>query len=42
MENLQVYGARFGASIATVEPNLHRAANIDSHLKPAWVDGTTR
>jgi soluble lytic murein transglycosylase len=24
MENLQVYRARFGASIATVEPNLHR------------------
>jgi soluble lytic murein transglycosylase len=40
MENLQVYGARFGASIATVEPNLHRAANIDTRLKPAWVDAT--
>ncbi|HEY6256998.1 MAG TPA: lytic transglycosylase domain-containing protein [Xanthobacteraceae bacterium] len=26
MENLQIYGARFGAGIATVEPNLHRAA----------------
>jgi soluble lytic murein transglycosylase-like protein len=26
MENLQVYCARFGASTATVEPNLHRAA----------------
>jgi Soluble lytic murein transglycosylase and related regulatory proteins (some contain LysM/invasin domains) len=25
MENLQVYCARFGASTATVEPNLHRA-----------------
>jgi peptidoglycan lytic transglycosylase len=35
MENLQVYGARFGASIATVEPNLHRAATIDWHPKPA-------
>ena len=35
MENLQVYGARFGASIATVEPNLHRAATIEWHPKPA-------
>jgi soluble lytic murein transglycosylase len=26
MENLQVYRARFGATRATVEPNLHRAA----------------
>ena len=26
MENLQVYRARFGTSIATAEPNLHRAA----------------
>ena len=29
MENLQVYRARFGASIATVEPNLHRAATVE-------------
>jgi soluble lytic murein transglycosylase len=29
MENLQVYRARFGASAATVEPNLHRAATIE-------------
>ena len=29
MENLQVYRARFGASAATVEPNLHRAAAIE-------------
>ncbi len=35
MENLQVYGARFGASIATVEPNLHRAATIEWHPEPA-------
>jgi soluble lytic murein transglycosylase len=27
MENLQVYRARFGASIVTVEPNLHRVTN---------------
>ena len=30
MENLQVYCARFGARTATVEPNLHRAANLGS------------
>jgi soluble lytic murein transglycosylase len=30
MENLQVYCARFGARTATVEPNLHRAANVGS------------
>jgi soluble lytic murein transglycosylase len=30
MENLQVYRTRFGASTPTVEPNLHRAATIDS------------
>jgi soluble lytic murein transglycosylase len=29
MENLQVYRIRFGATMATVEPNLHRAANLD-------------
>ena len=40
MENVQVYGARFGASIATIEPNLHRAANVASPLRPAWVDAT--
>jgi soluble lytic murein transglycosylase len=38
MENLQMYGARFGASVATVEPNLHRGANIERRPKPAWVD----
>ena len=30
MENLQVYRARFGAATATVEPNLHRAATVDT------------
>jgi soluble lytic murein transglycosylase len=29
MENLQVYRARFGATIATTEPNLHRAATFE-------------
>jgi soluble lytic murein transglycosylase len=40
IENLQVYGARFGSSIATVEPNLHRAATIGSLREPVWVDST--
>ena len=35
MENLQVYRARFGASIATVEPNLHRAATVEPRAEPA-------
>ncbi|MGP0089289.1 MAG: transglycosylase SLT domain-containing protein [Xanthobacteraceae bacterium] len=29
MENLQVYHARFGASAATLEPNLHRTATVE-------------
>ena len=35
MENLQVYSALFGTSIATVEPNLYRAAMIEWRAKPA-------
>jgi soluble lytic murein transglycosylase len=38
MENLQVYGARFGASTATAEPNLHRATNVEPLPKPVWAD----
>ena len=38
MENLQVYGARMGASLATVEPNLHRVTTIGSGVKPTFVD----
>lgn len=38
MENLQMYGVRLGASVATVEPNLHRAASVERRPKPAWVD----
>jgi hypothetical protein len=38
MENLQVYRARFGASTATVGPNLHRAATIESRAEPTLVD----
>jgi soluble lytic murein transglycosylase len=39
MENLQVYGARFRTGVATVEPNLHKAAPIERRGKPAsWVE----
>jgi soluble lytic murein transglycosylase len=37
MENLQVYHARFGASTATIEPNLHRMATPQSRAEPASV-----
>ena len=39
MENLQMYGVRLGASVATVEPNLHRAASVERRPKPVWVNG---
>jgi soluble lytic murein transglycosylase len=42
MENLQVYRARFGASTATVEPNLHRAATFEPLVAPASVDTISR
>jgi soluble lytic murein transglycosylase len=35
MENLQVYSALFGTSIATVEPNLYQTATIDWRATPA-------
>ncbi len=38
LENLQVYRARFGGSAAMVEPNLHRAATVESRAEPALVD----
>jgi soluble lytic murein transglycosylase len=38
MENLQVYGARLGANVATIEPNLHRATNAEWRAKPTFVD----
>ena len=38
MENLQVYAARLGASIATVEPNLHRVTTAERRAKPTFVD----
>jgi soluble lytic murein transglycosylase len=38
MENLQVYAARLGASLATREPNLHRVTNADWRTKPTFVD----
>ena len=38
-ENWQVYAARFGASVATVEPNLHKAmTTANSPAKPTFVD----
>jgi hypothetical protein len=37
MENLQVYRYRFGASIATIEPNLHRVATVEAPLQPKLV-----
>ena len=36
MENLEVYRERFGDNIATIEPNLHRAA--EGRAAPARVD----
>jgi soluble lytic murein transglycosylase len=38
MENLQVYAARLGTSVATVEPNLHRVTTIEPRAKPTFVD----
>jgi soluble lytic murein transglycosylase len=38
MENLQVYAARLGASVATLEPNLHRATTVEGRAKPTFVD----
>lgn len=38
MEGLQVYAARLGASVATVEPNLHRVTTIEPQAKPTFVD----
>ncbi len=38
MENLQVYAARMGANVATLEPNLHRVTTIESRANPVVVD----
>jgi len=38
IENLQVYRARLGASIATVEPNLHRATTVGSRAESVLVE----
>jgi soluble lytic murein transglycosylase len=38
IENLQVYGARLGANVATIEPNLHRATKAEWRAKPTFVD----
>ena len=42
MENLQVYCARLGASTATLEPNLHRAAPIGSRANPILVEAISQ
>jgi soluble lytic murein transglycosylase len=42
MENLQVYAARWGANVSTVEPNLHRVTTIESSAKPTFVDVVPR
>jgi len=38
LENLQVYRARFGAGTAMVEPNLHRAATVETRAEPSLVE----
>ena len=38
MENLLVYRARFGASTAITEPNLHPAATVELRAEPALAD----
>jgi soluble lytic murein transglycosylase len=35
MENLQIYGARFGSTSPTIEPNLHRMPDVQSRPEPA-------
>jgi soluble lytic murein transglycosylase len=42
MENLQVYRVRFGAGIAAVEPNLHRAATVELRAEPVSVEQSVR
>jgi soluble lytic murein transglycosylase-like protein len=42
MENLQVYRVRFGANLATIEPNLHRTATVQSPFEPASVQVAPR
>jgi hypothetical protein len=42
MENLQVYAARLGASVATIELNLHRVTTIERRAKPTFVDAIPR
>jgi soluble lytic murein transglycosylase len=38
MENLQIYRERFGATMATVEPNLHRTATVELRPRPVSVE----
>jgi soluble lytic murein transglycosylase len=37
VESLQMYGARLDASMATIEPNVHRAISVQSRPRPALV-----
>jgi len=39
MENLQVYNARFGTKIVTIEANLHRLATSPRRTTPASFGG---
>jgi len=38
MENLRIYGVRFGAAIVTVEPNLHRPTPLGVSVAPASLE----
>jgi soluble lytic murein transglycosylase len=38
LENLQIYRARFGAGIVTLEPNLHRPAAVNLDVAPASLE----
>jgi soluble lytic murein transglycosylase len=38
MENLQMYSVRLGATVGTLEPNLHRGANVPRPPKPFFVN----
>jgi soluble lytic murein transglycosylase len=42
IEHLQVYRARLGASIATVEPNLHRATTVGSRAESVLVEAISQ
>jgi hypothetical protein len=39
MENLQIYGASFGANVATLDPNLQRAPTSQPQTSAAPLNG---